>query len=294
MILTSCPLCSSKKNYQVLYQANFRRKDLNKTLFSARRLPDEFHYQIVKCRKDNLVRSNPILNLEDIERFYKQSSIAYQKEIPNLKKTYLNVLKPYLKELTRTDKILEIGCGNGFLLEELFKMGYSQISGIEPSLEAVRSASKNIKKKIIRDILKKGIFPQNSFKFIFLFQTLDHIPNPNQLLSECFKLLKKNGIILAFNHDFNSLFVKLLKDKSPIIDIEHTFFYTPQTARLLFEKNRFQVLGIYSPKNIISLNYLIWLFPLPKVVKIPLLNLTASLKFNLSLKLGNLYIAARK
>ncbi len=292
MVRVSCPLCGSYKNYQILYKANF--KGLSKNLFSARRLPDGVHYQIVRCKKDGLVRSNPVLPDSKLVKLYQKSNFTYQTELKNLTNTYINSLYQVLPRIKKTDKILEIGCGNGFLMDKLASLGYKNIYGVEPSIEAVIKASSKIRRKIKKQNFKEGLYPKNSFKLIYLFQTLDHISNPNVFLKECLKIIQPGGFILAFNHNIDSFSAKLLGKKSPIIDIEHTFFYSPKTQSLIFNKNLFVIKKVYCPVNIISLRHLIWLFPIPKNIKKFLITSNIFNNINIPVRLGNLCIIAQK
>src|SRR3989344_4934334 len=289
MIKTKCPICGSKKNYEILYKSNFKLSDFNREIFSARRMPDRIHYQIVRCNKDGLVRSNPILSPSKLFKLYEVSSLDYGDETKNLANTYFNNLKKVLSLISKKDNILEIGCGNGFLLEKLSREGFKNVYGIEPSKDAVNKAKADIKKRIYCDVLKKDIIKDKKFKLICFFQTLDHIPSPNSFLDECYRLLEKGGFIVSFNHNIEGSSSKILKEKSPIIDIEHTVFYSPKTIQKLFEKHKFKVLQVYSPSNIISIKHFIKLFPMPRNIK----NLISNTKYdflNLSfpLKLGNL------
>lgn len=295
LIPTKCAICETEKNFQVLYTSNIKNKDFNPVIFSARRIPDKLHFQIVKCRKCSLVRSNPIINPKLINTFYRQSLFNYQDETANLTKTYLKALSSILKNLPKDARILEVGCGNGFLLKALYDKGYKNIFGIEPSTDAISKSHKTIKKHIKKGILKLGQFKRESFDLIFFFQTLDHIFSPNQFLKLCFNLLSPNGYILAFNHNINSLSYKILREKSPIIDIEHTYLFSPKTIQLIFEKNKFTPLKIYTPANFVSLKHLIRLLPIPNSIKSSLLGAHASiLSQTLLLKLGNLCIIATK
>ena len=111
---TRCVICGSLNDYKVIYKANLNLSELNIDVFSARRMPDRVHLQIVKCNKDNLVRSNPALEESLLYAFYKKSRFTYEEETGNLTTTYLNALKPILEDLPKDAKILEIGCGMVF------------------------------------------------------------------------------------------------------------------------------------------------------------------------------------
>lgn len=294
---TRCALCGSENNYQIIYKSRFDKKDFNLHTFSARRLPDNLHFQIVKCNKDNLVRSNPILDPKILANLYRKSQFYYEKEVPNLIKTYLKALNPILKNLPKNANILEIGCGNGFLLKALKDLGFKNVYGLEPSKDAVSKAHQTIKQHIKIHTLRKGLYKKGSFDLICFFQVLDHVVNPNEFLKICFDLLSPSGYILSFNHNIDSLSSKLLKDKSPIIDIEHTYLYSSDTLKLLFQKNKFTPLKIYCPANFVSIGHLIRLSPLPKSFKLTLLSLSSLssiLNKSILLTLGNLCIIAQK
>lgn len=299
MLETKCPLCGSTGNYTAMYKSNFSLSDLNPEVFSARRLPDLIHYQVVRCNNDKLVRSSPVCDDLSVQALYKSSKFSYAENINNLTASYLKVLNKVLTSLSKEAVILEVGCGNGFVLSALLDKGYKNLYGVEPGADAVSKADEKIKGRISSHVLKDGIYKNESFDFVFFFQTLDHIQDPVRFLTTCYNLLSPGGSILALNHDVESLSARLLKEKSPIIDIEHTYLYSKETIGKIFFKTGFVPVEIFSPNSCISIKYLIWLFPLPKVWKLKLLNLKgklfdALLNQKMWIPLGNLCIIANK
>lgn len=145
MYNTKCAICNSYQEYQILYKANFSLKRITKDFFSARRTPDRLHYQIVQCKKCQLIRSNPVIKPKRIKKLYKQGGLSYQEEIPNLRKTYGYYLDKIVKTFSvPKGRLLEIGCGNGFFLEEAQRQMFKKVVGVEPSSKIVESASKKI------------------------------------------------------------------------------------------------------------------------------------------------------
>lgn len=266
MIHQSCALCGTR-NFTVLYPANFTAKDFDEKVFSARRLPDRIHYQIVKCNKDGLVYSTPVLEYAKLEKLYRKSFTTYDEHVENLNETYGYYLKELEKYRAGKNRLLEIGCGNGFFLMEALSQGYKNVYGVEPGKKSAAMAPVEIRKNIIIDIFKPGLFKKNIFNVICCFQTFDHIPDPNEFLTECRRILKKGGIVLFLNHDVESMSAKILREASPIIDIEHTYLYNKKTMRKIFTRNGFKVLSVENAFNIHDLSHWVWLFPLPVGIK---------------------------
>lgn len=244
---------------------------------------------MVKCNKDGQIRSHPIIKPTVLYSLYRKSSFTYQNEVPNLTKTYLKAVEPTLKKIGKQAKILEVGCGNGFMLKELHIKGYKNIWGIDPSFDAKKQADKTIRSRIKLGILSAGSFKRESFDMICLFQTLDHLPHPDKFIHLCNSLLKPGGYMIAFNHDVESFSAKLLGERSPIIDIEHIYLFSKKTIRRLFEKYGFSVENIWSPWNTLSLSHLIHLLPLPAVLKDRIKS-----QISVTIPLGNLCIVAKK
>lgn len=265
--VTSCPLCGAKKGYTILYPQNFSFKDFSVDVFSARRLPDRLHYQLVRCNKDSMVRSTPIADMRVLSKLYTQSKFTYEGEVENLTATYIRALKPVLQLLRKNDLIVEVGCGNGFVLEAILQAGFSKVIGVEPSIHAIHKATKKVQKKILNSIFKRSLFIKNAVSFIFIFQTLDHIPEPDKFLRDCYNVIKPGGYMLSFHHNVESYSARLLGEKSPIFDVEHTQLFSHTTSKQLFENAGFEVLSNISPISTVSLKHLCWLFPFPKIIK---------------------------
>lgn len=293
MIKTICAICG-KNNSTLLYRENFNLKDINRKTFSARRLPDKIHYRMVKCKNCGLVYANPRLESELIEQLYKKSTYNYQQFEEDLIATYSRYLNKYV---TQKNRLLEIGCGNGFFLQYAKNIGFREVWGVEPGRDTVKKAPKDIKKNIITNIFKKGQFKKNYFDVICLFQVFDHIPDPSNLLIECYKILKSGGIVLCINHNVDSFSSKLLKDKSPIIDIEHTYLFNKNTLSEIYRKHEFKILNVFDVINRYPIFYWLRMFPLPNEFKkavIKYFSKTKIGKTRIWLSPGNIGIVALK
>lgn len=294
---TKCAICNTYANATELYSANFDLQALNPEIFSARRLPDRVHYRIVKCDSCGLVRSDPVADPEIIAQLYSKSSFDYSEEITNLKDTYVQYLAKLDDYGVHKGALLEIGCGNGFFLEEALRHGFAKVHGVEPSFSAIERSHANIRPHIVCDIMRAGLFGPEQFDVVCMFQTLDHIPDPGPLLDECFRVLKPGGFVLCLNHNIGAVSARLLKERSPIIDIEHTYLFNTPTISNIMTAHGFKVKSVGSVLNIYSLYYLIRLFPGPSAPKSWILSFLSGNfvgRVRLSVPLGNLYLIAQK
>ncbi len=296
MINTKCAICGTNDAYEV-YPENFIASKINEEIFSARRMPDKIHYRMVRCRICSLLYSNPILSIKKIYSLYKKSFVTYDDHVENLKKTYGYYLRKIDSFVPSKQRFLEIGCGNGFFLSYAKKNGYKEVWGVEPGKESVKKAPPPIRAKIVVDIFRPKQFKMDYFDVVCIFQTLDHLSKPNEVLREVYKILKPGGVFLAIQHDVSSYSAKLLGERSPIIDIEHIYLYDSKTLRKLFLNNHYHIKDLFSVKSIHSLSYWLYLIPISPRIKQAVIRVLGSLgigQIPIGVYAGNLGIIAQK
>ena len=252
---------------------------------------------MVRCRRCSLVRADPVLDPDVSAELYRASSFDYGEELDGLRATYgaaldrLSVLAPGRHGL------LDIGCGNGFVLDIALDRGWREVRGVEPSADAIARADPRVRDLIVADVMRPGLLAAASFDAVTLFQVLDHMPDPTALLRECHSILRPGGAIMAFNHNVTAWSARVLRERSPIIDVEHTYLYSPVTMRRLFEGAGFEVIGVGPVRNTYSLAYLFHLIPLPprlKTATLPRLRSTRLGRVQATVPLGNLCLLARR
>lgn len=297
MISIQCALCAKKQKIIELFKENFSEERINTVTFSARRAPDRIHYRIVKCVNCGLIFSNPILSLKKILNLYKESKFTYNTESKFLRKTYGEYLKEILpKNGLSKINLLEIGCGNGFFLEEAMEMGVKNVFGIEPSKDSINKTSDSLRGKIKRDVLRPNVYKNKTFDIICFFHTLDHIVDPNSFLSTVNKLLKKGGKVICVVHNTDGISVKLFGEKSPIFDIEHIYLFNKSNVSRIFKKNGLKPIKVGDVKDRYPLKYWLKLTPFPRTFKraFGLVFLTGIGNIPISVKAGNIVLIAKK
>ena len=295
-VATQCAICRTEGNSDVVYEANLDEAAFSVEVFSARRLPDRRYYRWVKCKKCALLRSDPVLTV-DLAELYQKSTFDYSSEIAGLKKAYVEITKKALSPKTPHGSVLEVGGGNGFYLEAALESGFTSAYAVEPSIEAVAASRADIRQNTIVDMMKPGLVPDNSHQVVGMFHVMDHLPDPLETVKLCVSALKPGGTFVVAVHNFNSWSSRLLRAKSPIVDVEHTFLFTKSTAKKLFEAAGLVNIKTGSYRNLYSLAYLVHLIPIPSRLKLAILNSGLGRllqKVKVSVPLGNMWASGQK
>jgi SAM-dependent methyltransferase len=294
---TACAICGTLENADELYPSTLGDEAFTARVFSARRLPDRVHYRVVQCHTCGLVRSDPVLGAEGLASLYRESTFDYGDELDGLRSTYGRALDEVAELVPARAGLLDIGTGSGFVLEIAQDHGWAEIRGVEPSADAVGRARADIRPRIAQDMMGPGLFAPETFDAVSMFQALDHMSDPVGLLEECRRVLKPGGVALAFNHNVTAWSARLLRERSPIIDVEHTYLYSPRTIRALFDRAGFDVISVRAVRNTYSISYLAHLLPLPGAMKSRVLSRLHDSRLGrieTTVPLGNLRLLARR
>lgn len=89
------------------------------------------------------------------------------------------------------DSVLDVGCGNGGLLTKLQKLGFTDLTGIDPFINQERDyGTIRIYKKNIFDLIRK-------FDLIMLHHSLEHMFDPLKAMQKIHSLLNNGGNLLV-------------------------------------------------------------------------------------------------
>ncbi len=96
----------------------------------------------------------------------------------------------FLKKFGKNIAILDIGCGEGVFIEELKKIGFQKIIGIDKNYSS---------KDVIRGDIMNLPFRDNSFDVALLLDVIEHLPFEFQKngIREIKRVLKTNGILIV-------------------------------------------------------------------------------------------------
>jgi 2-polyprenyl-6-hydroxyphenyl methylase / 3-demethylubiquinone-9 3-methyltransferase len=117
-------------------------------------------------------------------------------------------------------KILDLGCGGGFLSEEFSKAGF-EVTGMDPSPHLLKNAQAHALKgglniKYVEGYGEKLPFETGSFDYVACCDVLEHVDDVNKVVSEIARVLRPGGAFFydTVNRNFLSylLIIKVAQD----------------------------------------------------------------------------------
>lgn len=142
---------------------------------------------------------------------------------------YKALLDSYLAEIEFPPqaKVLEIGCGTGAVTRTLALMeGVAQAVGVDPSpvfIARARTLAQGIPNLSFEEGDGRSLsLPANAFDVAVIFTTLCHVPQPETVLAEAFRVLRPGGLLAVFDGDYATATVAI-GDDDPLEVCIHAF-----------------------------------------------------------------------
>jgi len=216
-------------------------------------------YRVIRCCHCGLHFVNPMSVADNSESH--QSDILYNdgSDIAQMDKQKVRavVTAGEITNLIKKGKIkgrrlLDIGSGFGFFLNELKKQGW-EVFGCEQNKQANEFAGKT-GLKVYTDLKDEHLWKKNCYDVITLWNVLEHIDNPLGFLCELKQLIANGGAVVIrvpnmLLENITWTMAKLKGKNSPYMDLPmHLFGFTVSSLKLLLEKAGYHdVHLIYSP-----------------------------------------------
>jgi len=148
----------------------------------------------------------------------------------------------------KAKKLLDIGCGNGGLID--FYTG--TIDGITISESEYEIAKKRLNNVFLHN-LEQGL-PEKLEKYdvVLASHVLEHIAYPDKLLSDVKKVMNAQSIfivalpnIMHYKYRFKLFFGNFKYENTGVMDYTHLRWYTFHSAKKMLKKNGFEILEAF-------------------------------------------------
>lgn len=194
----------------------------------------------------------------------------WQEKIQSGKITLTNRVREALNSTDSGYRCLDIGCGDG-IFGELVRDKYQYVYGIDFSDLALKNALSKGVSAVMADI--DGVFipfRNNTFDLISCLDVIEHIFDPEKILRESYRILRKNGTLILTTPNirfidftrsllFDGRFPRTSHDNGGY-DGGHIHYFTCKDIRSLLRRTGFQTIEErgYDEKKYISLKVILF------------------------------------
>lgn len=224
--------------------------------------------RVVECRKCGLMYSNPRIRpadqdmIKDYDPDLTKDVQAYDpgrfdKERMQVRdyddtRRYLAGLYP------KRGRLLEVGCGMGFLLKAFADDGWEAI-GVEPDRGFCQFIQQRHGLEALPTILEESGIPDGSIDVVVLLHVIEHVPDPLATLRTIYRVLKPGGHLIMETPRYDSLMFRLLRHRERSLSCNgHIYFFTTDTLRKVYEKAGFKHGQLRYVGRSLSLGRLAW------------------------------------
>ena len=171
---------------------------------------------------------------------------------PDHVSTYLlNPILEYLKKI-KNPVVLDIGCGNGWLVNELLLRGYTAY-GTDASVSGIEMAGKTNPGHFFVQDLTKDHLPNEliniTFNTLISTEVIEHLYSPQEYIEYCKKILQPHGGEIIISTPYHGYLKNLILAVTGKMDAHftalweggHIKFWSKKTLSELLTQNGFQI-----------------------------------------------------
>ncbi|MDC0983303.1 methyltransferase domain-containing protein [Amylibacter sp.] len=254
----------SVEKYNVLLQNDikdfmFTNKNMDKISCpvccstSSKLFGEKYNFNHVACNECGFIFVNPRPSPKDMENYYANSkaSAFFQTDIiaPTEENRIRLIVKPRLKYINEKysskGKWLDIGCSSATLLSEAKKTGWSVV-GLDFEKTAIAIAESKGVPMLKEPVETLGI--ESEYDLITLFEVLEHLSNPKEVLEACYRALNDGGSIVITVPNIEGFeFETLGMVHSNICPPSHLNYFSPSTLGRMLSEVGYELTDIETP-----------------------------------------------
>ena len=141
-----------------------------------------------------------------------------------------------IEKYAQIGKVLDVGCGRGLFLDIMRRGGW-HVAGSELNKETASYAENVYGLKVYTGNIAEHFLAPESFQVINIRGVLEHLKEPDAMLSEAHRLLKKGGLLVILVPDIRSFEFKLGRENWFHLDLPyHLFQFTEEGLIRLLKK----------------------------------------------------------
>ena len=201
-----------------------------------------------KCSSCDLIYISPRPTLNDIVDLYGHDdaniSAASHIEASFIKTLYnkhnLKIIKKYINK----GKILEIGAGGGYFLNEARKEGFG-VYGLEFNKTQAKFIKDELNIPCERVALNNKTFNNEKFDVIYHCDVISHFYDPIAEFKKMKEKLNENGFVIFETGNLGDVSIPYFKYITKFQYPDHLFFFSEKNINILLDQTGFKLIKIY-------------------------------------------------
>lgn len=199
-------------------------------------------FRIVQCSRCTIASTLPVLSPGELNEHYH----AYYGRRKSFADGIINGIRSKrvgsLHVSGKPPRILDVGCGNGLLIEKLQKQGWS-VKGTE--IAPADHIKGVLSDRICQADLVDCRYETKEFDVVMMWHVLEHVSDLRRYIEEVERVLKVGGYFVIEVPNFDSWQAKLFKKSWFHLDVpRHVFHFTPSSLQSLLEQKGFSVKSV--------------------------------------------------
>jgi len=245
-----CPICKSSNTEIFLDYGQYPyftvpvdKKDKKKILtkYSEDQLFSDLKYEACKdCGHVSILNIPDQETMDDLySNFYSYPSPMKDEFEPTRDRDFINYFKRFIDPITKENnlsKLLEIGCFDGFVLQNLSQINYDVI-GCDPSDGA--DIGKDFGINILKEFFEPKLFINNNITFDIVLSRhlIEHMVEPENFLSNIRSILNPNGMLIIETPNVH----QYMRDgRLGVFSLQHITLFSASSLKILLGKCGFK------------------------------------------------------
>jgi len=205
-------------------------------------------FRVVACGDCGLVYVTPRLRPERLPEVYdadywrsaapsRRGYADYAAEGPLYRRTFARRLRRLARHLGPPGRVLDVGCAAGFFLEVMRDRGW-EVAGVEPSAAIAGAARERVgAERIHAGTLETAPFDAGRFDLVTLWDVVEHVADPVDLLRRAARLLAPEGLLVLETQDVGSPVARALGRRwHHFKHLEHLYHFDRRTVEALLRR----------------------------------------------------------
>ncbi len=207
-------------------------------------------YRMYRCGKCSTAYVWPMPSSEQLKEFYAtfHSSLkegGYYDEVEErMQLDFPHKISQISSEINGNLKLLDVGCGKGYFIKACQENGIDAV-GIDLSKSGVEYAQNNLGVNATLGDLSEMSGWDEKFDVVTLWATIEHLPDPSQILDNIWEVLKPGGyIFLDTGIGYDWLDRRLPGCNQWYDPPQHLFVFSLKGVQSLLKQSNFSTLKI--------------------------------------------------